>query len=216
MGSLTTQLRQVLRRLGRTPFFTAVTLLTLAVGIGGNTAIFSVLEGVLLKPLPYPHPEELVAVWLTAPGINIKDLNPSPSTYFIFREQSRTFQDIGIYTGYSVNITGLGEPEHVPGLAVTDGLLPILGISPVLGRSFTRADNSPGGGDTVMLTYGYWRRKFGGDRSVIGRTITVDGKLRQIIGVLPQEFRFHDQRDLALLLPLTLDRAKTFLRAIQL
>jgi predicted permease len=211
MGSLTTQLRQVLRRLGRAPFFTALTLLTLAVGIGANTAIFSVLEGVLLKPLPYPHPEELVAVWLTAPGINIKDLNPSPSTYFILREQSRTFQDIGLSTGYSLNITGLGEPEHVPGLAVTDGILPILGVSPMLGRSFTRADDSPGSADTVMLTYGYWRRKFGGDRSVIGRTITVEGKLRQIIGVLPQSFRFHDQRDLALLLPLTFDRAKTFL-----
>ena len=211
MGSLTTQLRQVLRRLGRTPFFTAVTLVTLAVGIGGNTAIFSVLEGVLLKPLPYSHPEELVAVLLTGPGINLKELSLSPSTYFILREQSRIFQDIGIYTGYSVNITGLGEPEHASGLAVTDGVLPILGVSPVLGRLFTRADNSPGSADTVMLTYGYWRRKFGGDPPVIGKTITVDGKLRQIIGVLPQEFRFRDQRDLALLLPLTLDRAKTFL-----
>ncbi len=211
MESLTTQLRQVLRRLGRTPFFTAVALLTLAVGIGGNTAIFSVLEGVLLKPLPYPHPEELAAVRLTAPGVNIKNLDLSPSAYFIFREQSRTFQDIGIYTGYSVNITGLGEPEHVPGLAVTDGVLPILGISPVFGRSFTRADDSPGSADTVMLTYGYWRRKFGGDRAAIGKTITVDGKLRQIIAVLPQEFGFQDRRDLALILPLTLDRAKTFL-----
>ena len=211
MGSLTNQLRQVLRRLGRTPFFTTVALLTLAVGIGGNTAIFSVLEGVLLKPLPYSHPEELVAVWLTGPGVNIKDLNPSPSTYFIFREQNRTFQDIGISMGYTVNITGLGEPEHASGLQVTDGVLPILGVSPMLGRSFTRADDSPGSADTVILTYGYWRRKFGGDRTAVGRTITVDGELRQIIGVLPQEFRFRDRRDLALLLPLQLDRAKTFL-----
>jgi predicted permease len=211
MGSLTAQLRQVLRRLGRAPLFTAVTLLTLAVGIGGNTAIFSVIEGVLLKPLPYPHPEQLVAVWLTAPGINIKDLNPSPSTYLIFRDQGRTFQDIGIYMGYAANVTGLAEPEHAPGLEVSDGVLPILGISPVLGRSFTRADDSPGSTDTVMLTYGYWRRKFGGDRSVIGRTITVDGTLRQIIGVLPQEFHFRDQRELALLLPLKLDRAKIYL-----
>ena len=153
---------------------------------------------------------------LTAPGINLKDVNPSPSTYFIFREQSRTFQDIGITMGYSVNITGLGEPEHASGLAVTDGILPILGVSPMLGRSFTRADDSPGSADTVMLTYGFWRRKFGGDRAVIGKTITVDGKFRQIIGVLPQEFRFHDQRELALLLPLQLDRAKTHSRGIQL
>ena len=111
MGSFTTQLRQVLRRLGRAPMFTAVTLLTLAVGIGANTAIFSVVEGVLLKPLPYPHPEELVAVRLTAPALNIEDLNPSPSDYFISREQNRTFQDIGLYMGHSVNVTGPRSPS---------------------------------------------------------------------------------------------------------
>ena len=211
MGFLAAQLRQVLRRLGRAPFFTAVTLLTLAVGIGANTAIFSVLEGVLLKPLPYPQPEELVAVWLTAPGINLKEVNLSPSTYFVFREQSHTFQDIGVTTGYALNVTGLGEPEKVTGLVVTDGILPILGVSPMLGRLFTRADDSPGAADTVILTYGYWRRKFGGDRSVIGKTITADGKLRQIIGVLPEDFRFQDWSDLALLIPMQFDRAKTTL-----
>jgi predicted permease len=211
MGYLATQLRQVLRRLGRAPFFTAVTLLTLAVGIGANTAIFSVLEGVLLKPLSYSHPEDLVAVALNGAGLHLKDLELSPSTYFILREQHRTFQDIGLYMGAALNITGLGEPEHVSGIAVTDGVLPVLGVSPMLGRSFTRSDDSPGSADTVMLTYGYWRRKFGGDRSVIGKTITVDGQLRQIIGVLPQNFRFRDQRDLALLVPCKFDRQKTFL-----
>ena len=211
MRFLAAQFRQVLRRLGRAPFFTAVTLLTLAIGIGANTAIFSVLEGVLLKPLPYSHPEELVAVWLTAPGINLKEVNLSPSTYFIFREQNRTFQDIGVTTGYSLSVTGLGDPEHVSGLAVTDGVLPILGVTPILGRLFSRADDSPGAADTVIVTFGYWRHKFGGDRSVIGKTITADGKLRQIIGVLPQDFRFEDRTDLALIVPLKFDRAKTTL-----
>jgi predicted permease len=210
MGSLTTQLRQVLRRLGRAPMFTVVTLLTLALAIGANTAIFSVVEGVLLKPLPYPHPEQLVAVWLTAPGINIKDLNPSSADYFIFRDDNRTFQDIGLYMGYSVNITGLAEPDHAAGLQVTDGVLRVLGVTPILGRSFTRADDSPGSAETVMLAYAYWQRAFSGDRSMIGKTITVDGTPRQIIGVLPRNFRFGGN-DLALLLPLQLDRAKTFL-----
>jgi predicted permease len=210
MGSLKNQLKQVLRRLSRAPMFTAITLVTLAVGIGANTAIFSVVDGVLLKPLPYPHPEELVALWLTAPGLNIKDLNPSPSDYLIYREQNRTFQDIGLYMGNSVNVTGLAQPEHVAGLDVSDGLLPILGVTPMLGRSFTRADDLPGSPETVMLTSSYWTRKFGGDRSVIGKTISVDGDLRQIIGVLPQEFRFGGP-DLALVLPLQFDRAKTFL-----
>ena len=210
MGNFAIQLRQVRRRLGRAPMFTAVTLLTLAVGIGANTAIFSVVEGVLLKPLPYPHPEELVAVRLTAPGINLKDVSLSPSDYFIFREQSRTFQDLGLYMGYSVNITGFGEPEYASGLLVTDGVLSVLGATPLLGRSFTRADDQAGSPNTVMLTYGYWQRKFGGDRSVVGKTITVDGTLDQIIGVLRQDFRFGGP-DLALLLPIKLDRAKTFL-----
>ncbi|HEV2348930.1 MAG TPA: ABC transporter permease [Terriglobia bacterium] len=210
LDSLLQGLRFSLRKLRKSPGFTAVVVVTLALGIGANTAIFSVVEGVLLKPLPYPKPEELVAVWLTAAGLNIRDLNPSPADYIISREQNRTFQDIGLYKGYSVNITGLAEPEHASGLQVTDGLLPVLGVIPILGRSFTRTDDSPGSFETVMLTYGYWQRKFGGDRSVIGKTITVDGSLRQIIGVLPWDFRFAGP-DLAILLPLKLDRTKLFL-----
>ncbi|HXJ96613.1 MAG TPA: ABC transporter permease [Terriglobia bacterium] len=207
MGSLRGQLKQVLRRLSRAPMFTAIVLVTLAVGIGANTAIFSVVEGILLKPLPYPHPEELVAIRLTAPGVGIKDLNPSPADYEVYREQNRTFQDIGFYMWVSRNVTGLAQPEHVAGLDMTDGLLPILGVTPLLGRSFTRADDLPASAKTVMLTYGYWRRKFGADRAVIGKTITVDGELRQIIGVLPPDFRFGGS-DLALLVPIQFDRAK--------
>ena len=203
-------IRYSLRQLRRNPGFTAVAVITLALGIGATTAIFSVVNGVLLKPLPYPQPEQLVAVWLTAPGMNIKDLNPSPAIYFVFRDQNRTFQDLGLYTGVSRNVTGHGEPEHVAGLDVTYGLLRTLGVRPMLGRPFTRSDDEPGSPDTVMLTYGYWRRKFGGDRATVGKTITVDGKLRQIIGVLPQSFHFGGS-DLALLIPLQLDRAKTFL-----
>jgi predicted permease len=122
---------------------------------------------------------------------------------------SRTF---GLYTtGNSVNITGLGEPEHVPALSVTDGVLPILGVTPLIGRSFMRADDFSGSAETVILTYGYWRRKFGGDRSVIGRAIAVDGKPRAIIGVLPQRFRFLDKTSLAMLLPIKLNRVETYL-----
>src|SRR5262249_2472956 len=113
--------------------------------------------------------------------------------------------------GYSVNVTGPGEPEQAPALSVTDGVLPILGVTPLLGRYFTRADDSPDSVDTVILTYGYWSRKFGGDRSIIGRTIEVDGKPRVIIGVLPERFRFLDQTRLAMVLPLKLNREKTFL-----
>jgi predicted permease len=208
MESFNSQLKQVLRRLGRTPMFTAITLITLAAGVGGNTVVFSVLEGVLLKPLPYPKPDELIGVWHTAPGIQIKDLDMSPSDYFIYREQNRTMQDIGMYSGDSVSVTGIAEPEQVPALRVTDGTLPLLGIPPLRGRSFTKQDDSPGAPETVMLTYGYWRRKFGGDASAIGRNIIVDGKSRQIIGVLPQRFHFLDRDDPALITPFQFDRNK--------
>ena len=208
MGTFTDQLRQVLRRLGRAPMFTAITLITLAAGIGANIVIFSVLEGVLLKPLPYPEPDRLIGVWHTAPGINIKNLNMAPSVYFIDREQSTTFQDIGAYNDDSFSVTGTGEPQLVHGLDVTDGTLPLLGVVPALGRLFTRQDDSPEAPDTVLISYGYWREKFGGDPAVIGRPITADGKPREIIGVLPQGFQFLDDQDIAIIAPMKWDRSK--------
>ena len=208
MGDFTDQLRQVLRRLGRAPVFTAITLITLAAGVGANTVIFSVLEGVLLKPLPYSHSERLIGVWHKAPGINIPDLNMAPSIYFIDREQNTTFQDIGAYTGDSFSVTGVGEPEQVNGLDVTDGTLPLLGVVPAVGHLFTREDDSPGTPETVLISYGYWRQKFGGDPTVIGRSITADGKPRQIIGVLPQGFHFLDEKDAAIIAPFKWDRSK--------
>ena len=211
MGSFGNQLRQVFRRLGRTPMFTAITLITLAVGIGANTAIFSVIESVVLEPLAYPHSEQLVDVSHSAPGLNIKNIGASPSNYFIYREQSRTIQDIGLYQGDSVSVTGVAEPEQVPALNVTDGMLPLLGVPPAIGRGFNRDDDSPSGPKVVMITYGYWQRKFGGDPSVIGRSITVDGKSQQIIGVMPKTFHFLDRADPALFLPLKIDRDKVVL-----
>jgi predicted permease len=208
MAMFSDQLRQVLRRLGRAPLFTAITLLTLAIGVGANTVIFSVIEGVLLKPLPYPHPEQLIGVWHFAMGIGLKDVTMSPSIYFVDREQNTTLQDIGVYDGDSLDVTGAGEPEHVRGLDVTDGTLPILGVNPMLGRLFTRRDDSPGAPATAILSYGYWQKKFGGDRSVIGRSITVDGKPREIIGVLPKDFHFLDWQDAAIVIPFGWDRSK--------
>ena len=211
MNSFLSQLKQIVRRLWRAPVFTLVTLITLSAGVGANIAVFSVVEGVLLKPLPYPHPESLVGVWHTAPGLNIDDVNMAPSNYFIYREQGRTFEDIGIYQGGSVSVTGQGNPEQVPALNVTDGVLPVLGIAPVLGRWFNRVDDTPAGPETVMLSYNFWQSHFGSNRSIVGQTIRVDGKARQIIGVMPKEFRFLDWEQPALFLPLRIDRSKTTL-----
>jgi predicted permease len=210
MAILVNRIKHVLRRLRRSPMFTAITLVTLAIGIGANTAVFSVVEGVLLKPLPYSKPDELVGVWLTAPGIGIKEVNASPSTYFIFREESRVFQDIALWSSDTGSVTGLAEPEQVCTLNVTDGMLPMLGVQPILGHRFTRQDDSPGSPETIMLSYGYWQRKFAGDRSVIGRRIDVSGKPREVIGVLPANFRFLDRKP-ELLFPFQFNRGKLFL-----
>ncbi len=203
-----TGLRHATRRLLQAPLFTVVTLLTLAVGIGANTAIFSVIYGVLLKPLPFAQPERLVSVWHTAPGMGIPILNQSPSTYFIYRDQSRVFQDIGIWDTNSVSITGKGEPERVQALSVTDGVLPVVGVTPIAGRVFTRADDTAGAAPTVVLTYGFWRRHFGG-MPAVGQKLTIDGRPTEVIGVLPQSFAFL-RTDPAVVLPIQFDRAKTF------
>jgi hypothetical protein len=187
--------------------FTAITLITLAAGVGANTVVFSVLEGVLLKPLPYPRAEDLVGVWQTAPGLNIKDLNVAPSTYFIFREQNQSFVDVGVYQYDSVSITGVAEPEQVQALRVTDGTLPLLGVTPTLGRTFSRQDDTAGAPPTAVLSYAYWRRKFSADPAMIGRTIIVDGKAHQVIGILPKNFHFLDSDDRGVMLPVQWDRS---------
>jgi predicted permease len=190
--------------------FAVVTLATLAIGIGANTAIFSVLDGVLLKPLPYPHAEELISIDHAAPGVNIEHAGAAPFLYYTYREQNRTLRDAGMWQSDYVAVTGSAEPQQVAGIDITEGVLPILGVQPFLGRLFTRADDSPGSPRTVILSYAYWQTSFGGDRSAIGRTIMASAQPREIIGVLPARFRFLDLKP-ALFLPMQHDRGKTFL-----
>jgi predicted permease len=203
------QLRQTLRRLGKAPLFTAITLITLAVGIGANTVVFSVVEGVLLKPLSYPQPERLIGVWTTAPGIGFDHLNIAPFLYFIDREQSKSIEDIGAYQYDAFTVSGTGQPEHLNGMDVTDGTLPLLGVKPVLGRLFTRRDDAANTAKTVLISYGYWQRKFGGSAQAIGRVLTIDGDAHEVIGVLPRDFNFLDARDTTLIVPMQWDRGKT-------
>ena len=209
MGNVPDRLRQVLRRLGRAPLFTTLTLITLAVGIGATTLIFSVVDGVLLKPLPYPKPQQLIGLWFSSRIVNLQDLNMAPFLYFIFREQNKTLEDLGLYQGDSISVTGKGAPARVAGLNVTEGVLPILGVKPALGRPFTQQDDTDGSPETVMVSYAYWQKNYGGARSVIGQSITVNGEPREIIGVLPRGFHFLNWEDAALLLPMRLKRSDT-------
>ena len=187
--------------------FTIVTLITIGVGVGANTAIFSVINGILLKPLPYPGPERLVSVWQSCPGLNLPEMNLAPSDYFTFREENRSFEQFGIWQGDNVTVTGISSPEQLPGIDVTEGTLNALGIQPALGRLFTAADDRPESPETVILSYGYWQRRFGGDRGAIGQQIRVDGKSKQIIGVLPQNFRFLETK-IDVIQPFRFNRSK--------
>lgn len=188
--------------------FTILTLTTLAIGIGANTAVFSVVNAILLKPLPFHDPNELIAIWARLRKQAEEEWPMSPAGYFTFRDEGKVFQDVALWSMGWVNMTGNGEPEQVDELYVTDGFLPLLGVRPILGRSFSRVDDSPGP-PTIILMNDYWLRKFGGDPSVIGRRIMADGASTQIIGVMPPGFWFMDKHA-AVIAPLQLDRAKVF------
>ncbi len=205
-------LKHVLRRFARSPMFTSIALITLALGIGANTAIFSVVNGILIKPLPYPKSEQLVGIWHRAPGISgfPGDVNVSPTMYFTYGEENRTFQDIGLWSRDGVNITGAGEPEQVQALDFTYGVFEALGIQPAVGRWFSKADDTPGTPQTAILTYGYWQRRFGGNLSVIGQTINVDAEPHTIIGVMPQNFSFENTHPDMILPPGGSIAAKSF------
>ena len=203
-------MRHILRRLVRAPLFTFVAILTLGVGIGANTAIFSVVYGILLKPLPFAEPDRLVGVWHTAPGLGFPVINQSPATYLTYREEGRVFEESGLWDNGTVTVTGQGDPEQIDALYVTDGTLPVLRVQPLLGRRFTKADDSPGTPNTVILTYPYWQRKFAAERSVIGKKLLVENEPYEVIGVLPASFRFLNFNP-QVILPFKINRAEVFI-----
>lgn len=192
MSELLRDLKHAMRRLARTPMFSVATITTLALGIGANVAVFSVIYGVLLKPLPYREPDQLIAVWQTAPGVNIKDLNASLADYLTYKEHSQTFADVGLWKEGAATVNEKGVAERVSFASVTYRMLPLLGVQPLLGRSFIESDDAQSSPEVVMLSHGYWQRQFGGDASIVGRRITIDGNPVEVIGILPQSFWLMD------------------------
>jgi predicted permease len=198
--------RYAARVFSKQPGFAAAAVLTLALGIGATTSIFSVVYGVLLKPLPFHESERLVSVLHRAPGINVPVVNHGPATYFTYRDNHRAFEGIGAWESNEVSITGRGDPEHVEALSVSDATLPLLRVQPMLGRLFRKEDDTPGSPLRVVLTHGYWQRRFGSAGNVVGQTLEIDGTPAEITGVLPSSFKFL-RSDPALLLPMQIDRA---------
>jgi putative ABC transport system permease protein len=208
MHTLKTDLLYALRTLGRSPAYAAVTVLTLALGIGANTAIFSVVNGVMLKPLPYPHPERLAFITSTFPALGFDRFWISVPEWAEFKQRNRSFQDVGAYREGSVNLGTPERPRRVNSAIVTPELLSVLGVAPLRGRLFNEADSPVGAEDVGILSYTTWVNDFGRDEGALGRVVPIDSVPTRIVGIMPRGYDLHDER-VEVYLPLTID-PKTF------
>jgi putative ABC transport system permease protein len=193
LDSLLQDLRYGVRMLRKNPGFTTVAVLTLALGIGANTAIFSVVNAVLLRPLPYASPQQLVVIRETSQRVGIH--SPSYPDFLDWRKQSRTIAHMAAINNRAFNLSGVAQPENITGYAVSPNCLSMLGVRPVLGRDFLPAEEAPGAAPVVMLSYALWQSHFGADPNAVGKSITLDGRSFEIIGVLPPNFRLDDKTD---------------------
>ena len=168
-------LRYAFRTLKRSPGLTIVIVASLAIGIGANTAIFSVVNALLLKPLPYPDADRLAVLWLRSPGINIPQDWPSPGQYIDIQNENRSFAEMSISRGRSGTLIGLDRPERVEALETSSSLFPLLGAKPLYGRLLRPDEDKPGQPAVVILSHGFWRRMFGSDPNIVGRSLTLNG-----------------------------------------
>jgi putative ABC transport system permease protein len=205
--------RHTVRLIRTHPGFVLTVVLSLALGIGATTTIFSVVHGILIQPLPYPQADELLGIHnrLTIRGQVYEDAALSPGMYAACRDDCRIFRHFGVWSSGTATVTGTGDPEQVATVMVTQGVLPAFGVPASLGRWFSSEDDSPAGARTAILSHGYWQRRFGGDRQILGRTVVIDFVPHEIVGVMPRDFRFVAlSPDLFLAQRLTSNRANEF------
>lgn len=193
MNTLLQDIRYGLRGLWRSKGFTAVALLSLALGIGANAAIFSLVNAVLLRPLPFPDPDRLVIVWEDQPSIGFPRDTPAPANYMDWKTQNHVFQDMAALDWRGFNLTGDGEPEKIMAYGVSANLLPLLGARPALGRNFLPEEDRPGAGKVTILSFNLWQRRYGGDPNIVGKDILLDGEKHKVVGVTPAGFQFLDR-----------------------
>jgi len=205
METIIKDIRYGIRGLLQRPGFTAIALITLALGIGANTAIFSVVNAVLLRPLPFRDPEQLAIVWEDAAFAGFPRNTPAPANYVDWKTQNQSFVDMAATAEKSFNITGDGEPERVTAHAVTANFFPLFGVPPLLGRGFLPDEDRPGGNKVAMLSYSLWQTRYGGDRQIINRDILLNGEKFSVVGVMPSGFQFLD-KEVRLWVPLALSR----------
>ena len=190
MENLFKDIRFAMRGLLKRPGFTAIAVVTLALGIGANTAIFSTINALLLKPLPFPELDRIVALWDTVPSRGVERNEVTVANYLDWRAQNNTFEQLAIYRWWSTNLTGADTPERVQGFQVTANFLDAVGVKPVMGRNFSEEENQPGKDGVAILTYSLWQRRFGADPNIVNKTIATNGVTRTVIGVMPPEFNF--------------------------
>jgi hypothetical protein len=193
VDSVMRDVRHSLRMLLNNKTFSVIAVLTLALGIGANTAMFSVINAVLIKALPYPESDRLVGVWMsgTLQGQR-SDINLTPPMAQVLESENRTFERFGVWNSGSASITGRGDPELLRAIFVTRGILPALGVPPKTGRWFSDEDVDPSAPDTVIVTEGYWRGRMNADPKAVGQALVIDGRPREVIGIMPVEFQFLD------------------------
>jgi putative ABC transport system permease protein len=193
LDALRLDVRFGVRTLIRRPGFAAIAVLTFGVGMGATTAIFSLIDGVLLKPLPFHEPDRLTMVWEVRPRYNSQRSTASPLNYLDWQQQVPAFESLAAFAGGFVNLTGAGTPERFFAVQVTPNLFPTLGVAPLVGRGFAAPEGAPGRTAVTILSYGLWQRRFGADRGIVGQTIRLDGKPHLVVGVMPRDFQFPRQ-----------------------
>jgi putative ABC transport system permease protein len=195
LGGLWQDLRYGARMLWKNPGFTAVAVIALALGIGANSAIFSVVNTVLLRPLPYKDPDRLVLVWEDRTARGYPRDTPAPANYVDWRDQNKVFEGMAAIATHSLNLTGSGEPERIEGKRVSASFFPLLGVEPLFGRTFLPEEDQPGANRVVVLSHGLWQRRFGSDRGILGKQLTLNGESVTVVGVMPQDFQFPTRED---------------------
>jgi predicted permease len=193
LGHMKQDLRFAFRTLLKSPGFTLLAVLCIGLGVGVTSTILSAVNAILIRPLPYQNPDELVAVYSWAPATGERGVNISHPDYLSWRDDNRTFAQLGMWTWDVLSFSGDGEPERLDGASVTANLFPLLGVQPAMGRGFTPEDEQPNGARVILLSHALWQRRYGGQRDLVGRTITVNGFPTQVIGVMPAGFAFPDR-----------------------
>jgi putative ABC transport system permease protein len=190
MDTFLNDIRYAVRNLVKRPAFTIIAAITLALGIGANTAIFSSVYALLLKPLPFPELDRVVAVWDSYPSKGVLRNEVAMANYLDWKAQNQSFEQLALYSWWSTNFTGLDAPERIQGMTVTANFFDALGVKPIMGRNFTAEENEPGKDKVIVVTHNLWQRRFGGDPNIIGKTITLDSVAATIVGVLPEKFAY--------------------------